>query len=90
MKMKVKALVAALGAVGLAASLPQALADTITPPATVAPLPNQTVVPTTYAVTYPVTVQLTGQAAQNVNFVYNANGSWTAPAGWTYVGMGRR
>src|SRR3954451_4799525 len=88
MKMNAKLIVAALCAVGIVAPLQQALADTITPPAVVPPTAQTPTTPTTYTVTYPVTVTLTGQAPQTVNFVYNgATGAWTAPAGWTYSGQ---
>src|SRR5450759_5296275 len=88
MKTNVKLIVAALCAVGLIAPLQQALADTITPPAIVPPTAQTPTAPATYTVTYPVTVTLTGQAAQTVNFIYNGQtGQWTAPAGWTYTGQ---
>ena len=83
MKTNVKIIVAALCTAGLIAP-PLAMADTISSPA-VAPV-AQSVVPGTYTVTYPVTVALAGGAPQSLNFVYNSNGTWTAPAGWTFNG----
>ena len=84
MKMKSKAIIAALAAAGIVAPLSAMAADTIT--GTVTPPTPQAPVPASgYTVTYPVTVQLTGGSPQNLNFVYNgATGQWTAPAGWVY------
>ena len=76
MKMKVKILVAALGAAGLIAPLSQALADTITGPIVIPPL-AQSANPESYAVTYPVTVTLSGGSPQALSFKYNADGTWT-------------
>jgi hypothetical protein len=88
MKMNVKMIVAALCAVGVVAPLQHAFADTITPPTVVPPTAQTPTAPATYTVTYPVTVTLTGQAPQTVNFIYNGQtGVWTAPAGWTYSGQ---
>ncbi len=84
MKMKTKVLVAALTAAGVIA--PFANADTITPPATVPPQAQNPAVSNVYTVTYPVTVTLAGGSPQNVSFTYNSNGTWSAPAGWTYAG----
>jgi hypothetical protein len=79
---RMKIITAALCTAGLI-SAPLAVADTING-TLVPPLP-QSVVPTDYTVTYPVTVAIVGQGVQNLSFVYNgATGVWTAPPGYTY------
>ena len=83
MKTNVKVIVAALCTAGLI-SPPLAFADTISAPP-VAPV-AQSVVPGTYTVTYPVTITLAGGAPQVLNFIYNSNGTWTAPPGYTFSG----
>lgn len=82
MNTKVKLIVAALSAAGVIAPLP-ALADTITPLVTTL-TPQSPVVGNTYVVSYPVIVTLAGGTPQALTFSYNADGSWTTPAGWSY------
>jgi hypothetical protein len=85
MKMQVKAIVLALGAAGLVTAMQPALADKILPP-TLVEAAAQPVAPGVYTVKYPVEVKLTGGTAQSLDFVYNSDGTWTTPAGWTYAG----
>ena len=79
---KMKIITAALCTAGLV-SAPYAVADNIN--GTLVPPLAQSVVPTDYTVSYPVTIAIVGQGVQNLNFVYNgATGVWTAPEGYTY------